>query len=133
MNNQPTETRLQEIKLRRLEIDATLSEWKRAFFVDGVARPLADRLTLEAESDRLALERRLIETDVWKAKLVRREQERRTHYYQLIQLLTERGMGDVIAEAQARADMGHHAAVPSEAKAVGASLDGESLEQGEPA
>lgn len=133
MSDQLAEDRLQEIKMRRLEIDATLAEWKRAFFVDGVERPFADRVTLEAEAAQLALERRVIETDALKAKLARRERERRTHYYQLVAVLTERGMEDVIAEAQARADMPHFPdSIPPEAASIGAVLDGESLEQGEP-
>ena len=134
MSDHHAEAGLQAIKLRRLEIDATLTEWKRAFIVDGVERPFQDRVTLEAEYAQLALERRVIETDAWKAKLARREQERRTHYYQLIAVLTERGMKDVIAEAQARADMSFlPVAYLPEAASLGAALDGESIEQGEPA
>lgn len=131
--NQHPEDRLQAIKTRRLEIDATLAEWKRAYFVDGVERPFQDRLTLEAEAAQLALERRVIETDVLNAKLARREQDRLTHYNQLIAVLTERGMEYVIAEAQARTDSGLQAiAILTKAAASGAALDGESLEQGDP-
>lgn len=132
MSDQHAEDRLQAIKLRRLEIEATLAEWKRAFFVDGVERPFSDRVTLEAEAARLALERRVIETDALKAKLARRERERRTLHYQLIAVLTERGMEDIIAEAQARAEMVAEPAIPSEDAAVGALHDGDSLEQREP-
>ena len=103
MSEQLPEDRLQQIKMRRLEIDATLAEWKRAWFVEGIERPFADRLTLEAEAARLALERRIIEDAAHKAKLIRREQERKTLSFQLIAVLTERGMEDVIAEAQRRA------------------------------
>ena len=94
-----------EIKLRRLEIQATLAEWKRAWFVDGTERPYGARLALEAEAAQLALERRVIEDAAFKAKLARREQERRTLSFQLIAVLKERGMEDLIAEAQARADL----------------------------
>ena len=104
MSGQLPEDRLQQIKMRRLEIDATLAEWKRAWFVEGIERPFADRLTLEAEVARLALERRVIEDVAHKAKLVRREQERKTLVYQLIAVLNELGLRDVIAEAERRSE-----------------------------
>lgn len=98
------EFRLQQIKTRRLEIAATLSEWKRAYFVDGISRPLEDRLTLEAENAQLALERRSIEDAAFKAKLARQDGARQTLVHQLVAVLRERGLDDVIAEAQLRAD-----------------------------
>ena len=104
MTSPNPEIRIHEIRMRHLEIQATLAEWKRAYFVDGTERPYADRLTLEAEAAQLALERRVIEDVAHKAKLVRREQERKTLVFQLIAVLKERDMDDVIAEAQARAD-----------------------------
>lgn len=97
------ELRVKEIKARHLEIQATLTEWKRAYFVDGVSRPMADRVTLEAEYARLALERNTIEAAAQKAKFVRHEKERATLLFQLVAVLRERGMADVIADAQSRA------------------------------
>lgn len=61
MSEHTPELRAQEIKTRRLEIAATLAEWKRAFFVDGIKRPFTDRVTLEAEYAALSLEARLID------------------------------------------------------------------------
>ena len=106
MTSPNPEIRIHEIRMRHLEIQATLAEWKRAYFVDGIERPYADRLTLEAEAAQLALERRVIEDAAFQAKLIRREQERKTLMYQLIAVLNERGLQDVIAEAESRAGLG---------------------------
>ena len=97
------EARSQAITLRRLEIAATLAEWKRAFFVDGIERSLEDRLTLMAEDAALALEKRVIGGKVEAAKIERRRRQNATMLAQLVALLTERGMGDIIAEAEKRA------------------------------
>lgn len=97
------ESRAQFIKTRRLEIHATLAEWKRAFFVDGIERPFADRVTLEAEDAALALEQRQISAVVEAAKVLRRKRERAALVEHLVALLRERGMDDVIAEAEKRA------------------------------
>ncbi len=110
MTSPNPEIRIHEIRMRHLEIQATLAEWKRAYFVDGIERPYADRLTLEAEAAQLALERRVLEDAAFKAKLVRREQERKTLVYQLIAVLNERGLQDVVAEAERRSEAG---AMPS--------------------
>ena len=106
MTSPNPEIRVHEIRMRHLEIQATLAEWKRAYFVEGLARPLEDRLTLEAEHAQLSLERRVIEDAAFKAKLVRREQERKTLVYQLIAVLNERGLQDVITEAESRSEVG---------------------------
>ncbi len=97
------EARAQAIVLRRLEIAATLAEWKRAFFVDGIERKFEDRLTLEAEDAALALEKRVIGGKVEAAKVERRRKQNAATLAQLVALLTERGMGDVVAEAEKRA------------------------------
>lgn len=97
------EKRAQDIKLRRLEIAATLTEWKRAFFVDGIERRFEDRLTLEAEDAALALEARVIGGKVEAAKVERRRRQNAATLAQLVVLLNERGLGDVVAEAEKRA------------------------------
>jgi hypothetical protein len=104
MTSPNPEIRIHEIRMRHLEIQATLAEWKRAWFVDGIERPYGDRLALEAEDARLALERRVLEDAAFKAKLIRREQERKTLVYQLVAVLNERGLQDVIAEAESRSE-----------------------------
>jgi hypothetical protein len=96
------ERRAQEIKLRRIEIAATLAEWKRAFFVDGVERKFTDRLTLEAEDAVLALEARTIGGAVELAKVARRKRLNESLLQQLIAVLHERGMEDVVTEAERR-------------------------------
>lgn len=110
MSNSNPEIRIHEIRMRHLEIQALLAEYKRAYFVDGIERPYADRLTLEAEAAQLALERRVLEDAAFKAKLVRREQERKTLVYQLVAVLNERGLQEVVAEAERRSEAG---AMPS--------------------
>ena len=106
MTSPNPEIRIHEIRMRHLEIQATLAEWKRAWFVDGTERPYGDRLALEAEDAQLALERRVLEDAAFKAKLLRREQERKTLVYQLIAVLNERGLQDVITEAESRSEVG---------------------------
>ena len=99
---QTPEFRAQEIKIRRLQIAATLLEWKRAFFVDGIERPFADRVTLEAEDAALALEARLIETAAKIAQVERRKRQNASLLAQLLELLKERGMDELVAEAEKR-------------------------------
>jgi hypothetical protein len=110
MTSPNPEIRIHEIKMRHLEIQATLAEWKRAYFVNGTERPYADRLTLEAEAAQLALERRVIEDAAFKAKAERREQERKAMQAHLLAMLKERGLEDLITEAQSRAERGEVAA-----------------------
>lgn len=97
------EARVRNITTRLLEIAATLAEWKRAFFVDGVERPFADRLTLESEAAALALEKRVIGWKAEAAKVERRRRQNAGTLAQLVKLLNERGMSDVVAEAEQRA------------------------------
>lgn len=96
------EFRAQEIKTRRLEIAATLAEWKRAYFVEGIARPLGDRLALDAEYARLALELRTLGDAAVVAKVDRRKQEKADYLACLIEVLKEHGREDLLAEATAR-------------------------------
>lgn len=97
------EARAQSIKLRRLEIAAALTEWKRAFIVDGVERPFKDRVTLEAEDAALALEARVISTHVEAAKVERRKRLNRTTLAHLTAMLKAAGLADMVAEAEKRA------------------------------
>lgn len=101
--NDDLERRAQAIVMRRLEIAATLAEWKRAFFADGIEHEFKERLTLEAEDAALALEKHAIGARVLEAKLERRRCENATLLAQLVALLIERGMNDLVAEAESRA------------------------------
>ncbi len=98
------EVRLQEIKSRRLEIAETVTEWKRAYYVDSVRVPLTERLAIQAEDARLMRELETLKVAAERAKYIRRKQERQSLLYHLVAVLREREMEDVIAEAQSRAD-----------------------------
>lgn len=104
------EGRAQAIKLRRLEIHATLTEWKRAFIVEGIQRPLADRVTLEAEDAQLALEARVNTAAAMAAKVERRERINADVLGQLVTLLADRGMSDLVDEARRLAALEEQAA-----------------------
>jgi hypothetical protein len=112
------EGRAQAIRLRRLEITSTLAEWKRAYVVDGVSRPLAQRVTLEAEDAALALEAQRIKAEAVAAQIVRRQALNATLLQQLRLLLEERGLGDLVEEATRRSEtLAVSAASPEEAQA----------------
>jgi hypothetical protein len=97
------EKRSQDIKVRRLEIAADLAELKRAYLVDGIERPLAKRATLEAEDARLALEDHRMKGEAIQARIDRRRRQEAALLGQLVGLLKERGMGELVAEAEKRA------------------------------
>ena len=102
MDLSTAEARLHEVKTRRLEIAATLAEWKRAYIVDGMPRPLSDRVTLEAEDAALALEARRLAVVANDAMQARRQAINARLLPQLLALLKERGHDDLIAEAEQR-------------------------------
>ena len=60
--------RLAQIKTRRLDIQATLLEWKRAYFLDGVAHSIDQRIELQAEDARLALEANRLRAEAYRAE-----------------------------------------------------------------
>lgn len=98
------EARAQAIRTRRLEIASTLAEWKRAFIVDGVSRPLADRVTLEAEDAALALEAQHLKQATVRAQAERRRLLNASLLAQLRAVLEERGLVDLIDEAARRSE-----------------------------
>ncbi len=98
------EARAQQIKMRRLEIFAELSEMRRAFIVDGVERPYAVRVTLEAEYAALELEARVISVAASKAGVARRKQQAESLLQQLKAVLQESGLNDVWQEANRRSE-----------------------------
>jgi hypothetical protein len=98
------ELRPQQIKQRRLEIAATLATWKREFFVNGVEREFGERLALEEEDARLALEANVIKAAANAAKVERRRLIDAGMLPQLIQLLNERGFGGFVTEAEKRVE-----------------------------
>ncbi len=98
------EGRAQYIRQRRLEIASTLAEWKRAYVVDGVSRPLAQRVELEAESAALALEAHQLKGAALAEKLQRQRALNAGLLNQLLALLQERGLDEIVAEATRRAE-----------------------------
>lgn len=101
--NGSPEFRIQAIKTRRLEIAATLANWKRDYLVQGIERSRGERATLEAEDANLALEIRQISDAAHLAKIERRKREDGRLLNQLLAVLGEQGLQDVVAEAQRRA------------------------------
>ena len=97
------EFRLQQIQTRQIEINAILAEWKMDYFVAGVERPFGDRLTLEAERAALALESRRIGAAANQAKLERRQRLNNSVLAHLRLALRERGLQELIDEAEQRA------------------------------
>lgn len=93
------EERSQYIKLRRLEIAATLAQWKHEFYTSGVQRPMVLRTGLEAEDARLALEARKISSAANAAAVERRARLNAGLLAQLVALLEARGMHDLVADA----------------------------------
>lgn len=104
MTDQSPEFRAQAIKTRRLEIISTLATWKSEYFNEGIERTVGERARLEAELAGLDLELRQIGNAAAKAKVERRERLNASLLAQLQAVLTERGLTDVIEEAQRRAD-----------------------------
>lgn len=101
-NTTSAEHRAQQIKTRRLEIAADLIERRRAYIVDGIERPYAERVTLEAEDAALALEAREILVAAEVAKIERRKRLSAELLSTLIDVLTERGLLDVLDQARKR-------------------------------
>ena len=97
------EQRSQDIRLRRLEIAATLAEWKRDYIVHNIERPFGERVTLEAEDAALALEVRRLGSAVEAAKVERRKRLNASTLAQLVSMLNARGLSDLVAEAERRA------------------------------
>lgn len=102
MSTESPEFRLQAIRLRRLEISATLARWKSEWLNKAISRTLAERSELEAEAAELAFEERQIGTDAALAKVARKRAENASVLAVLCRLLQERGLGDVITEAEER-------------------------------
>ena len=96
------EFRMQQIKMRRLEITATLAEWKRAYFVEGIPRPIGDRLTLDAEYARLSLELGRIGAAAVEAKAARRKAQNEEYLACLIEVVKDHGREDMLTEATTR-------------------------------
>ena len=102
MTETSPEKRAADIKTRRIEIHALLTESKRAYIVEGGGMSLEERVTIEAEDARLALEARQIGAAAEAAKVERRQRINADLLAKLLEVLKERGLGSVIAEAEKR-------------------------------
>lgn len=98
--------KLSELKARReaivereLQINVDLTESKRAFFADGIERPLSERVALEAELARLALEKHHLTAKINEHKAAIKTYRFTMSHAILIKLVTERGMPDLVIEA----------------------------------
>ena len=99
MNFHQLKQRRDEIVTRRLQIAAELAEMKRAWIVDGATTDQAHRATLEAEQAQLQLEQHQLVLVLNLGKKVEARLHSVTSHAVLIALLKERGMGDVVIEA----------------------------------
>jgi hypothetical protein len=109
IKNQPAlqspEFRLHEIAIRKAEIEATLARWKNDFFTNGISRSKADRTALEAEYSNLKLESQQNFLDAKKARAERKKKENESLLNKIKEVLRERGLEDVINEANKRAEL----------------------------
>lgn len=96
------EKRGQWIKMRRLEIQATLAQWTVDYFAKGISRPMAERAALWAEHAALKLEERTNASAAIAAAIERRKKEKADLLAQLLGILEEKGMDDLIEEAKTR-------------------------------
>lgn len=85
---------------RIAEITAELAEQKRAYFVDGIERPMSVRVTLEAELANL----RLAKIQANTAEKARRTQVLQLRGDLLRQALTEIGQAHLIDQCNAQAE-----------------------------
>ena len=96
------EHRQQQIRLRQLEIAATLAEWKRDFYAEGIERSIADRCTLEAEAAALALEHRRNSSAAVEAGVRRRARLNAGTLAELTRMLAAEGWDDLVRLAEER-------------------------------
>lgn len=91
--------RRDEIIARVLQIDADLLEKKRAYFSEGVQAPMAERVELESERANLVVERHYLNTFLECSKQAQKQYRSTLAHAVLIRLLTERGLGELVVEA----------------------------------
>lgn len=100
----PEIDRVAWIRRRRLEIAATLAQWKYEYFADPrTERPMVERTRLEAEAAALALEERDLKEAAVRARIAVAQARDRSTLAILRSMLTERGMAALVAEAEAQA------------------------------
>jgi hypothetical protein len=104
MNLSEAKARRDAVTARMLVLDAKAIESKRAWFSEGQDTPLAERLAVESERAKLAVERHELSTAIRASEDEERKQRRATAFAVLVDLLNERGLGDLVVEANRIAD-----------------------------
>lgn len=99
MNFHQLKQRRDAITTRQLQIAADLAEMKRAWLAEGQQTDQGKRATLEAEHATLELERHELRLVLELGKKVEARLHSVTAHAVLIALLKERGLGDVVIEA----------------------------------
>lgn len=99
MNLHEMKQRRDAITTRRLHIEAELAEMKRAWLADGASTNQAHRATLEAEHAALELERHELRLVLDMAGKIERRLHAATTHAVLIGLLRDRGLGELVVEA----------------------------------
>lgn len=87
-------------RARLHEVKATLAEWKRAYVVEGIERPYEDRVTLEAEKERLVYELNRLDVEIHAERKAEEEVQRAMFSAVLVNLLKDRGLEDIVREAR---------------------------------
>lgn len=90
-----------QLTLRAAEITAQLAELKRAFFVDGIEKPMSVRVSLEAELANV----RLTQIQLKEAQSARAMQVRQLRGEILKQRLIELGFPNLIEECNTAAEI----------------------------
>ena len=96
--------RREAIITRELEIRVALCECKRKYIVDKIDTDFGTRVTLESEAATLSLEKRALNMRIQAAKDGLRSYRNTLVHAHLIRLLVDRGMPELVREAERMAD-----------------------------
>ena len=91
--------RREEILTRELDIHATLTEFKRAWVADKIESSFVVRTALDAELARLAVEKNRLTVQINTSKNAMKVYRTTLAHAILIRLVTDRGMSDLVIEA----------------------------------
>lgn len=99
MNITEAKAQRDAINIRVLQIEAEMLERKRQFFSEGIATPPAERIKLDAERAKLVLERQHLFDFIRSNKAAEQRERSNASFTALKRLLVERGMGELVVEA----------------------------------
>lgn len=115
MKTSELKARRAEINTRQLEITSELAEIKRKWIVSGEQTPLEVRVTLEAESARLAMEKHTITSTLGVTEKARRMYYAAAVHAELVRLVAEAGRSDLLISAtQCAIDQMDHLLLPED-------------------